>query len=242
MTLALYGKSRKRRGTLLLAALLAIVGSAVGAMLFVGSRSHTTLNYAATAQCDGDPTAHAFYDVMAAARPARATSAWLVLHGFKVNASSTPTGAGGRTPARTSHQEPDGTSGVVLASHVISGSLTGATISAARLHLDRRAECNRHRLLQPCQAAAGTLNTRCWRAGPGPSRSTSGRARARARRGVIRTRVFDARPITQHRARRLRVHSHQKGCERWRPGPDIHPRMSRTTTAPRATQVTSRSA
>ena len=37
MTLALYGKSRKRQGSLLLAALLAIIAASVGGLAIIGS-------------------------------------------------------------------------------------------------------------------------------------------------------------------------------------------------------------
>ena len=61
MTLALYGKSRKRRGSLLLAALLAVLAATVGGLAVISSAFAHMAEYSTTATCNGDWSASAQY-------------------------------------------------------------------------------------------------------------------------------------------------------------------------------------
>lgn len=61
MTLALYGKSRKRQGSLLLAALLSILAAAAGSLLFIGSAFAHHPQYDAQRYCTGNWRAEADY-------------------------------------------------------------------------------------------------------------------------------------------------------------------------------------
>ncbi len=56
MTLALYGKSRKRQGGLLLAALLAIIGAAVGGLMLIGTAFAHANAVSGVATCQSDGT------------------------------------------------------------------------------------------------------------------------------------------------------------------------------------------
>ena len=127
MTLALYGKSRKRRGGLLLAALLAVIAATIGGLAVIGSAFAHNASYDASSQCDASWTAIGRY--LNGSGTGTSDRRLVVLHSFKVNGSSTPSGATGLATNQNFSSGPDGTSGVVL-NTTYGDSLTGATISA----------------------------------------------------------------------------------------------------------------
>src|SRR6185437_5645041 len=56
MTLALYGKSRKRQGGLLLAALLAVIAATIGGLMLIGTAFAHDALVTGTTTCNADGT------------------------------------------------------------------------------------------------------------------------------------------------------------------------------------------
>src|SRR6185312_12912742 len=100
MTLALYGKSRKRQGGLLLAALLAVIAATIGGLMLIGTAFAHIANYTATAQCNRNWVANANYSQGGTLNNAD-DRRLIILHGITVDgqsyAASWSSGAGNFT-------------------------------------------------------------------------------------------------------------------------------------------------
>lgn len=129
MTLALYGKSRKRQGSLLLAALLAVIAATIGGLALIGTAFAHNSIYTPTVQCDGSWTASAIYTNGLSSNIG--DRRLVVLHNFSVNGVTVPTGSSGLTQSPPQHfaTGPDATQGLIL-NTTYGGALNGANISA----------------------------------------------------------------------------------------------------------------
>jgi fimbrial isopeptide formation D2 family protein len=121
MTLALYGKSRKRQGSLLLAALLAILAASVGGLAIISSAFAHNANTSASSTCNGDWSSRLWYENGGSSDPGDLRL--VLIRDVKVNnAAYSPTWASGVGDGTNSSNQ---TNGQIVARGSYGGSQTG---------------------------------------------------------------------------------------------------------------------